>query len=97
MYEGREHEINWDRMPPGIEDFPYDVQKAILNYGKFQDRIVPDVGFLGKDFTLLEVIVRVEKVDNESLFLEALLQLDSFYIKKSADDMAAARKRHGKK
>lgn len=69
------------------------MQKAIISYGKFQDKIVPDVGYLGKDFTLFDIVKRVEEVDNDSLYLESLLRLDQLYIEKSRKDLEAARKK----
>lgn len=99
MAELQGNEPNWERMPPEIEDFPYDVQKAMSCYGKLQDRVESDVGFLGKDFTLFPILVKTEHIEDESLFLEALLQIDSFFIDKSRKDMEEARKRaeRGKK
>lgn len=89
--QGREP--NWEKCPPGVEDFPYDVQIAINTYGKYQDRIVPDVGYIGKDFTLFSIIKQVENVENESLYLEALLQIDSFFIAKSQEQLEEARRK----
>lgn len=92
MYEGREDKIPQNRIPPDLEDFPVDIQKAILCFGKFQDRLVPDIGYTGKDFSLFHLIADLEHVEDRSLFLEGLLQLDSFYIEKNNKDMEAARK-----
>lgn len=99
MYKGREDQIDWDRVPPDLEDFPFDVQKAILSYSKFQDKYEPDMGYLGKDFTLFDQVARIENINDEGLYLETLLQIDALYIEKSRKDMEAARKKakHGKK
>ena len=86
-------EPDMKRCPPELEDFPYDVQIAIQTYGKFQDRLVPDIGFIGKDYTLFPIMVKVENVENESLYLEALLQIDSFFIDKSQKDLQEAKRK----
>lgn len=93
MYEGREDQINWDRIPPDLEDFPTDVQKAIVNYNKFGDKIVSDIGYIGKDFSLIDLIIEVEFVSDRAIFIETLLRLDAFYIEKNSKDMEQARRR----
>ena len=75
-------------------DFPHDVQKAIISYTKFGDRSVPDLGYLGKDFTLFEQILEIEKVIDKELYLETLIKMDSFYIEKNYKDIEAARKKN---
>lgn len=97
MYEGREDQINWEKLPPETEDFPLDVQKAMVAYSKLSDRVVPDLGYLGKDFSLLDLLIKLEHVSDSSIFLETLLRIDAFFIKKSHDDIERARKRakHG--
>ena len=76
-----------------MDDFPDDVQKAIMCYNRFPDNVVSDIGFLGKDCSTFDIFVRIEYVTDERLFLETLLQLDAFYRKKSQKDMEAARKK----
>jgi len=44
-----------EEIPPEVEDFPLDVQKALLLYNKLGDRIYPDIGYLGKDYTQLPI------------------------------------------
>ena len=93
MYRGREEFIPWDRIPPDIADFPVDVQKAISCYGRFGDKIIPEYGYVGKDFTLLDTIIETEHVGNKEIFLEALLRLDEFLINKSRTELEEARKK----
>ena len=92
LAEARGQEPDWDRCPPGLEDFPYDVQKAIIAYAKFPDRYDSEGVFIGKDYALFKEIIEVELVDDKGLFLESLLQIDSLFIKKSRDDAVEARK-----
>lgn len=93
MHKGREDQINWDRVPPDVNDFPYDVQKAIVAYNKLSDNVVADIGYMGKDFGLVNTLIEVERVYDKELFLETLLRLDQFFIEKSRKDMEEARKR----
>lgn len=71
---------NPDKMPPDIEDFPPDVQKAIVVFNKLGDRRYPEIGYVGKDYTSLPIYMEVYEVDNRKIFLETLLRLDSKLI-----------------
>lgn len=80
-----------DEIPPDIEDFPTDVQKALVVYNKLGDRIMADIGYLGKDYTQLSTFMEVYEVENKRIFLETLLLLDSKTIEKSAAALKAER------
>ena len=88
-----------DRIPPEIDDFPLDVQKAMLLFNKLGDRVFPDIGYLGKDYTQLPIYMDVYEVEDRKIFLETLLRLDSKIIQQSAAALKAEReklKRAGK-
>jgi hypothetical protein len=80
-----------ERCPPDFDDFPSTLQQAIEVFNKLGDRVYPDIGYMGKDYTSLELHMRVAKVDNEELFLEALLRLDAHLIKRSSEELKKAR------
>lgn len=80
-------EINYEEIPPELEDFPEEVQQAILTFGKLGDRIVADIGYLGKDFTALPLHMDLLDLDNKSIFVETILRLDERLITKSAEAM----------
>ena len=84
-------EPNPDKIPPDVGDFPTDVQKAMILFNKLGDRIFPDIGYLGKDYTQLPVYMDVYEVEDKRIFLETLLRLDSKVIEKSAAQMKAER------
>lgn len=86
-------EPNLEEMPPDWNDFPEIIQSAINTYNVLGDRVVADVGYLGKDYSLLPTILMVEEVENKELFLETLHWLDSRAIKRSAE---AIKKQHDK-
>ena len=54
MVEQTGEEIDWDRIPPDIEDFPSSVITALNIYHSLVNKIFPDIGFIGKDYQLLE-------------------------------------------
>jgi hypothetical protein len=86
-------EIDVNKIPPEFEDFPPDVQSAILVYNKLGDKIVADIGYMGKDYTTLPLHIELEKPDCKEIFIETLLRLDERLIKKSADEMRREREK----
>jgi hypothetical protein len=64
MCEQTGQEIEWDRCPPEIEDFPNSVHTSMNIYNSLGDRIYGDVGYTGKDFTNLNLFFDLYKVDN---------------------------------
>jgi len=82
---GREPEI--DRCPPGIEDFPQIVVDAIEIFNYLGDRKYPEIGYVGKDYTSLPILMELYEIDNRELFLSLLLRLDSFVIQKSQEHL----------
>jgi hypothetical protein len=82
-------EPDLDKMPPDIDDFPDVVQRAISVFNILGDRIAADIGYLGKDYSLVSVYLADE--ENKELFLEVLSWMDEKLIKKSSEEMKRAR------
>lgn len=85
--------IDPEKIPPDIEDFPVDVQKAILIFNKLTDRVLADIGYLGKDYTQVPLFMKAYGVELEKLFLETITRLDAKVIEKSAQMMKAEREK----
>jgi hypothetical protein len=83
----------YDEIPPDFEDFPEDVQQAILTFGKLGDRIVADIGYLGKDYTSLNLHIDLLDLNDKSIFVETILRLDERLIKNSAESMKREREK----
>ena len=86
-----------DKCPPDFEDFPLPVQQAIEVFNKLGDRVVSDIGYLGKNFNALELHMKAIGVLDEEIFLETLVRLDAILIKRSAEQMKKARDKLKKK
>ena len=82
-----------DQIPPELDDFPIEVQAAIEVYNKLGDKLVADVGYLGKDWTAVQYFENVYCIESKEIFYETLLRLDERQIKKSATEMRQARER----
>ena len=80
MCEQTGQEIDWDRCPPDIEDFPESVITALNIFNSLGNRIYPDVGFVGKDYTNLSLLYKfygiTEHIEKEYIF-ELLLFIDN--------------------
>lgn len=85
MQEQLGKEPDPERCPPGIEDFPDIVIDAISIFNSLGDRVYPEIGYTGKDYTNLEFLLKVYKIEHKELLYEILLRLDAHVIKKSQD------------
>lgn len=86
-------EIDPEQCPPGIEDFPEIVVDAIEIFNSLGDRIYPDIGYIGKDYTNLDLLLKLYKIENKELLYSILIRLDSHAIKKSQE---ALKREHDK-
>lgn len=80
-----------EKCPPGFEDFPEPVQQAIEVFNKLGDRVYPDIGYMGKDYTSINLHMEVAGVTHKEIFLDTLVRLDAYMIKKSAEQLKKAR------
>ena len=87
MCEQLEQEPIENEIPPDWEDFPEVVQYAINTFNQLGDRVFPEIGFVGKDYTNLSHYLEVYDVNDKEFFLEILSWLDSRAIKKSSEDL----------
>lgn len=86
-------EPNPDEMPPEIGDFPEVVQVAMVIFNTLGDRVYPDVGYVGKDYTNLPVLVDIYGVEDLELCMDVLSFLDSRAIKTSSDQLKKEREK----
>lgn len=78
-----------EEMPPDWEDFPVEIQVAIAIFNTLGDRVYPEIGYVGKDYTNLPVLIDIHGVEDKELLLEVLTFLDSRAIKQSSERMKA--------
>jgi hypothetical protein len=76
-------------MPVAIEDFPEIVLMAINIFNRLGDRVYPEIGYIGKDYTNLLMYMEILGVANpdKDFFLEVIEWLDARAIKKSAESL----------
>ena len=69
MCEQTGQEIDWERCPPEPEDFPESVITALNIFHSLGNRVFGDVGYTGKDFTNINLILQVYKIDSFIIYL----------------------------
>ena len=76
-----------EELPPDFDDFPEIVIDAISTFNMLGDRVYPEIGYVGKDYTNLNVYMDLYQIEDKEFFLELLHWLDSRAIKKSSDQV----------
>ena len=76
-----------DEIPIDFNDLPDIAQEALNCFNCLGDKIVPDIGYIGKDYTTLSYFISDYSNDEQVLFLEILTWLDDKAIKKSSEKM----------
>ena len=84
-------EPDWEKCPPDWEDFPDIVVITMNIFNSMGDRVYPDIGYIGKDYTNFEFLLKhygIEEHNKEFVF-ELLLWLDSRAIEESQKKLKA--------
>ena len=87
MCEQLEQEPKDNEIPPSWEDFPDIVINALNTFNSLGDRVYPEIGYMGKDYTNLPYFTEMYEVQDTEFFLEILSWLDSRAIKKSSENL----------
>ena len=87
MCEQLNKEPKSEEIPVDFTDLGETTQLAINIFNSLGDRTFPEIGYTGKDYTNLPVLIEVYGLENKELLLEVLTWLDARAIKKSSDHM----------
>jgi len=88
MQEQRGLEIIEEDIPPSVEDMPSTVLDAITVFNSLGDRVYPEIGYIGKDYTNLQSYMKVFSIEKENEFFFQVLQwLDARAIKESSEQL----------
>jgi hypothetical protein len=84
-----------EKIPPDWQDFPEIIVVALNTFNMLGDRVVAEVGFIGKDYTALPYFIDMYGIEPEEkeLFIETLMWLESKAIKDSQDLMKREREK----
>ena len=84
-------EPDWDKCPPDWNDFPELLISCMNIHHSLGDRVYPDIGYVGKDYTNFQFLLKnfgIKKHQKEFVF-ETLLWLDSRAIELSQKKLKA--------
>ena len=84
-------EIDWEKCPPDWEDFPQIVVDAINIFHSMGDRMYPEIGYVGKDYTNFQFLLEqysIEKHQKDYTF-DLIIWLDSRKIEASQKKLKA--------
>lgn len=76
-----------EEIPPDFEDLPEIMIYAVNTFNCLGDRVYPEIGFVGKDYTNLSYYMDIYSVEDREYFLEILSWLDSRAVKKSSEQL----------
>ena len=85
MCEQTGEEVDWDKCPPDVEDFPSIVIDTMNIFNTLGNRVYGDVGYVGKDFTNFNFLLKQYNIPKHQIdyVLELIIWLDSRAIEKS--------------
>ncbi len=92
MCEQMGEDPDWEKCPPDLEDFPSFFLDFMSLYNSLGDRVYPDIGYIGKDFTnfnFLKEHYGVQK-HQEDLLMEYVLWMEGRRIKESQEAIKRA-------
>ena len=87
MCEQMGNEPREEDLPPSWEDFPDIVIDAMNTFSQLGDRLYPEIGYVGKDYTNLPIFMELYKVSDREFFINILTWMDSRAIKKSQEQL----------
>jgi hypothetical protein len=74
-------------IPPDWKDFPEVVISALNVFNMLGDRMYPEIGYVGKDYTNLSYFLDIYDIEDTEFFLELLTWLDSRAIRTSQEQL----------
>lgn len=87
MMEQLGQEPKEEEIPPDWEDLPDIIFFAVSTYNILGDRVYPEIGFMGKDYTNLPYFLDMYDITDVEFFLEIMHWLDTRAIKSSSDKL----------
>ena len=87
MMEQLGQEPKDNEIPPDWEDLPEIFVSAVNSFNMLGDRMYPEIGYTGKDYTNLPYYIDLYDIQDTAYFLEILSWLDSRAIKKSSEHL----------
>jgi len=89
--------IDPDKMPIGFEDLPTDAQLSLNIYNRLGNRVESNIGFVGKDYSNLPILIEVYNIVDKEWLLDLLLTIEVHYIEANAEEVKKITSKYSKK
>jgi hypothetical protein len=100
MVEQTGEEIDWERCPPDIEDFPDSVLDSLNIFHSLGNKVYPEIGYVGKDYSNRDIFFELYDIKEEyqqDWTMELLLFLENETVNESQRQLKAEYDRMKKK
>ena len=99
MCEQTGQEIDWEKCPSEWEDFPEFILDYMSLYNSLGDRMYPDIGYIGKDYSNKDILFELYKIETyqKDWIMELLLFLETETVNESQRKLKAEYDRMKKK
>lgn len=84
-------EPDWEKCPPDWEDFPSIIIDTVNIFHSLGDRIYPEIGYIGKDYTNWEFLLKQYRIEDhqKDYVFELVMWLDARRIEASQKKLKA--------
>ena len=91
MVEQTGEEIDWERCPPELSDFPESIIDALNIFHSLGNKVYPEIGYIGKDFSNRDIFFELYKVESyqKDWIMELLLFLENETVSESQRQLKA--------
>ena len=91
MVEQTGVEIDWERCPPELSDFPDSVIDALNIFHSLGNKVYPEIGYIGKDFSNRDIFFELYNIESyqKDWIMELLLFLENETVSESQRQLKA--------
>ena len=91
MCEQTGQEVDWEKCPLEWEDFPSPVLTAVNIYNSLGNRVYGDVGFVGKDYTNFEFLLKQYDISDylKDFIFEIIVFMEARQVEESQRKLKA--------
>ena len=91
MVEQTGEEIDWEKCPPDLEDFPNSVIDALNIFHSLGNKVYPEIGLIGKDYTNTDILFKLYSIEKyqKDWIMELLLFLENETVNESQRQLKA--------
>ena len=91
MVEQTGEEIDWERCPPELSDFPESVIDALNIFHSLGNKVYPEIGYIGKDFSNRDIFFELYNIKSyqKDWIMDLLLFLENETVNESQRQLKA--------